>query len=249
MQVMIKSHRQQGSNHKKMFQRAPLVQFIVLLALTGAQKYRIDRDTANDCDDRLGTCRSSPNTFLECPISCATALAPPQLMVQGIADQRDRFYQFQFPLADGSMLDFDRFDGYITIIAALPMLPGMAQHYYEMAEFLVEREPYRTACLILPFYSTEPGVTSSDAELQLVNRPKCHILPSFRSERLRDHPMIDYIDSVRRRMDPPFVTLNDRTTMYMVNHDGHLHERRVTPTLDKMLKVLQHYYDIMDREL
>jgi len=214
------------------------------------RRYRLDRDTASDCEDRVDDCRSTPNTYFECPVTCSESLKGPHLMVQGWANSPDTFFGILSRRSDGSPVEFEQFDGVITIIAAVPMLPGMAQFYYEMAEQLVANEPFRTACIVLPFRSTIEGVTDPSVELKLRENARCTVLQTYVAEHFENNNLVRYLDSVRRQQpESQIVVYDDKAIMFMVSHDARIVERRVTPAWDQMKAVLKHYYRHMDEEL
>lgn len=189
-------------------------------------------------------------------MTCSEALKPTKPMVQGRAPNRDTLYYFKARKADGEMLYFDQFDGYVTLIVAIPLLPGMSTFYHEMVERLVSLEPFRMACIILPFQSTQ-GDTDPNIELEVLDsgtpyhqlNQRCHVLKTWESDELGSHPLIRYVENVEKNSNIPDVVYNDLATVFLVNHDGALIERRVVPTIDHMASVANHYLAIMDREL
>lgn len=245
---------------------------------------QLSRDAAEDCSERVDTCRSSSTTFLECPITCAKSLEPDLPMVQGNAHNPEDFYKLSAKRAvadtDGDeFLDFELFDGYITLLAAIPMeYSAMAEHYYQMTEVLASLEAFRSVCIILPFVSTpaKENVKLSEEAQALLNKwtsnektgRHCAILEAYHHpydiadhsiasadsamslDSQLQHVVLDYVENkVRRNQDEKDPFDHDKVTLFMVNYDGKKVERRVTPTLDKMKRVLKHYYDKMDAEL
>jgi hypothetical protein len=177
-------------------------------------------------------------------------------MVQGRAPNRDTFFYIKARKADGEMMNFEQFDGSITFIAAIPLLPGMSSFYHEFTERLVALEPFRMSCIILPFQSTkgdtDPNVVLDTLQSSPHNNqlpPRCQILKTWESDELGNHPLVRYVENVRKNSNIPDVVSNDLVTIFLVNHDGALIERRVVPTIEHMANVANHYLNIMDREI
>jgi len=55
---------------------------------------------------------------------------------------------------DGSGISLEENEGYITMYAVLPMLPGMAQYYYKAIEHIAHVYKYTLVAMILPLYKT-----------------------------------------------------------------------------------------------
>jgi len=251
--------------------------------------YRFDRDAADeDClpgRQTVETClNGGGDAFLKCPATCSKLLEPPFPMVQGRALNADAFYYNalgrgffrEYQTAGGEPVQFERFDGSITLVVALPMhKPAQARHFYELAEALVAEDPYRTACVAVPFYYEEKeeedgsnnNTNNSTAratpiepdvlikgihQYRTPKRRRCVVLEPYRpASNLESHPLVTYLEKgvTRQQRATQLVVYDDRATVWMVNHDAHYVERRITPTYDKMKRVLAHYYEMMDREL
>ena len=56
-----------------------------------------------------------------------------------MAEQRhdpDQFYNFQVVTSKGKTHTLEDHEGYITIVAIVPLLPGVAQYYYDVIEHM-----------------------------------------------------------------------------------------------------------------
>jgi len=97
----------------------------LLLPCYFASAYTFDHDTAQDCADRTKDCEKDKTTFFECPITCAQALEPPteSRASSGTLVDED-FYALQATDVNGKKIDFENYEGYITVIAALPKQKG-----------------------------------------------------------------------------------------------------------------------------
>ena len=222
----------------------PLHSFLHLLLLVVASvlasSYRLDRDTAADCEGRIESCRTSDTTFLECPLTCATSLDG-GLMVQGVAPREiAEFFKMGAKSANGKTVDFERFDGYVTLIAALPLMPGMAQYYYELTELFASKYPYTLATMILPFAPTDNPPTLLDFSKHQQRRSI--VLETHVAESLGSHPIVKYLESAKRNQDTTDPLYSDRAILFVVSHEGKLIERRVCPNKQQMDKLLAHYF-------
>jgi hypothetical protein len=113
-----------------------------------------------------------------------------------VAHDQDALYQFSAKAIDGSVFDFDQFDGYVAIIAAIPLLPGMAQFYFELTEKLASLHPFQVACMILPFESTQ-GHTDPNVSMDWKDDGKCVKLETFKADNLISYLVLKYVESVK----------------------------------------------------
>lgn len=87
--------------------------------------FAFDHDTADNCLDRIQDCTTTSNAFFECPITCAKALEPPaeSRASSGSLDD-EAFYDLKAINTKGKTFRFENLEGYVTVIAAVPLLPG-----------------------------------------------------------------------------------------------------------------------------
>ena len=97
----------------------------LLLLFSIASPYAFDHDTAQDCAERTNDCSTDKITFFECPITCAQALEPAaeSRASSGRLDD-EAFYQLQATDVHGKKIHFENYEGYVTVIAAVPSQPG-----------------------------------------------------------------------------------------------------------------------------
>ena len=218
--------------------------FSLASAANALNDYSLDRDTAGDCTKRVGECRTSDETFLECPQTCANHLDG-GLMVQGYVPEKDAFYNLEAKSSKGDVVDFERFDGYVTVIAALPLMPGMAQYYYELMEYFSKKFPYMVSTAVLPFKQTN-NRNYDIHNLDIFTKNKSLILETHTDSSLGSHPVVEFVESVERNQrgrDPLF---DDRAIIFVVSHNGRYVERRVCPTKEKLELVIEHYLEIQE---
>ena len=205
-----------------------------------AHSYVLDHDRALDCADRVDTCRSSDHTFFECPETCAASLDGGFQPIGLPPGDPDKFYQLEAIIADGKTLSFDRFFGYVTVVAAIPLLAGMAQYYYELIKFIHQTYPYAVETIVLPFRLMQPKGDDSEekvVEIKPKDNARTIVLGTVVSHNLLKHLVIQYLQSFRKN-DP---LANDKVTFFIVRHDGSQVERRVCPNKAKLDKVVHDY--------
>jgi hypothetical protein len=77
-----------------------------------------------DCSDRIDNCVKDETTFFDCPLACAKALEPPtDRLASGPLDE-ETFSNMEAVTIDGRNIHFENLEGYVTVVAALPLLPG-----------------------------------------------------------------------------------------------------------------------------
>ena len=109
-----------------------------------------------------GICTSNSTMWFSCPISCAQLLSGGRGTMAEERSDAERFYELRTKRAstagsssdDGSGISLEENEGYITMYAVLPMLPGMAQYYYNAIEHIAHVYKYTLMAMILPLYNT-----------------------------------------------------------------------------------------------
>jgi hypothetical protein len=230
-----------------MFITKRLSSVALCLAVATATEYSLDWNTAPDCAARVDECRSSQITFLECPATCVESLDG-GLMVQGIAPRENsEFFKLKSKTPDGEVVHFYRMDDFVTVIAVLPSLPGMAQYYYDVTEYLANKYPYMVSTVVLPFEKTNDRSFDS-INLDIWNHGKATVLETHVADSLGSHPIVKYVESARRNQNEPDPLFDDRVIFFVVSHDGRYIERRVCPTKEKLNLVVQHYLEYQEEK-
>lgn len=96
--------------------------FLCSWVSTSASSFAFDHDTAADCADRVKNCEKDKTTFFACPITCAKYLQPEnesQRSSSGLLND-EAFYELQATDVNGKNINFENYEGYVTVIAALP---------------------------------------------------------------------------------------------------------------------------------
>lgn len=235
---------------------APIARLILaasLLALPCIMASSFDHDTASDCDTRTKDCVKDLNTFLQCPITCAKALEPSaeSRASSGTIDD-EAFYQLQATDMNGKTIDFENYEGYVTVIAALPKQQGedykwivvvqcynaihvsqnvfdvgfkaVAQFYYEMLQHLHDIYPYTLEILIVPLEKKTEIQPHKHAKVRLLKDPHPQVLSLLQS---RLHGNLAY---------------QDKATLYLVSADGNTVEAFVSTTMPDFQRYLRYHF-------
>jgi hypothetical protein len=165
--------------------------------------------------------------------------------MKGTADQnREALYNVgTLRTVQGQRLDADRFEGYVTVISILPLLPGMAFYYYEMMETLHEQFGLKVEFVIIPIDVGE-GI-----HIKPRAKPKVVILEE--ESAIEKHPWVQHLTSINPRsgaatknhrdeivqVDLP----TDRLTVYIVSADGYFIERMTVPTMAALQRTIAIY--------
>jgi hypothetical protein len=210
-----------------------------------------DTDIRKDCRAILTHCQSDifSHAYLQCPAMCTKYLE--QEGMKGTADQNPEGLWDVGTLRthQGRRIDADRFEGYVTVICILPMLPGMAFYYYEMMETLHSQFDPKVEFVILPIDVGEgihikirddtPKVVILEEESAIETHPWVKHLTSIRPR--SGAAMKDHLDRVVQ-VDLP----TDRLTVYVVSSDGYFVERMTVPTMAALQRTIAMYLQTID---
>jgi hypothetical protein len=112
---------------KKMVQLKWQVLSLLLAVAAVAWGFRFDHDTGQNCKERTQDCSTDKTTYFQCPITCAKALEPESGATSSGPLNDEAFYDLQAKDANGKTVNFEKFEGYVTVIAAIPLLKGTIQ--------------------------------------------------------------------------------------------------------------------------
>ena len=132
---------------------APLLVILLLLILTyAAVSNKFDSDTGENCDQKAAKelCTTTPDTYFECPITCARRVRPERAAWGGFDSSDSPFYQFRWRDYQGKRVNFEDFDGEIVIVATIPMLPGLAQYNYDLLNHVLDVYKYGVEVVVVP---------------------------------------------------------------------------------------------------
>jgi hypothetical protein len=220
-----------------------LLVLVALSPLVGGT-FQWDKDSLADCYQReeAGQCTQDGITFYQCPMSCTAKLKFAGMRTQGEASDPEEFFELSTAFANGKKLAFDRFEGYVTMIIVIPLLPGMAQYYYDLLEHLHKIYPFTVEMIIFPVrVPANPQV-----HLNLLEGSKIAVLPELKKEgdTIESNPVLEYLERVIHPDNNSIFT--DRVTSYIVSYNAGFIEKEASPTLDFLEKLVQHYIGEME---
>ena len=154
--------------------------------------------------------------------------------VEGYPDEESLLYSLDVVTAKGSELSLEEYAGYVTIVAIVPLLQGMAQFYYELLEHVQSIYPYTLQILLLPcaVISNEPEKKLKAVNIKPRDKPKVVLLKPM----IGQSPLVDYFVKkvkIYTGWDDTKV-FPDRVTMFIVSANGEFVERAVSPTLHEL---------------
>jgi hypothetical protein len=239
-----------------------------------------DRDIRDDCRSLLSHCTSDifAHVFLQCPASC-TQLLHEEGMRGIAATNTEALYDISVVMGNtrsslrtyqGQRVQTDRFEGYVLVVAILPLLPGMAVYYYEMMEHLHSIFVPKVELVIIPM-DLQHGIhiqPRKDGKVVLLEEESV-------TTALHTHPWIKHLSSIRPRSglgtrdDTTTTTTTttdnddddnqiiikqrpiqtDRVTFYIVSADGYYIESLISPTMKLLQKKISLYTKTIDYEL
>lgn len=151
----------------------------------------------------------------------------------------------------GKRVDADRFEGFVTVVAIVPLLPGMAVYYYEMLEHLHKVFAPKVEFVVMPI-DHEVGIhikLRSDAKVVVLEEESA----------VDTHPWVKHLTSIKPRtgtmtkdhtgviMQTPLHT--DRVTVYIVSADGYYVEKLVSPSMGLLEQKVGVYLKTIDYKL
>lgn len=164
----------------------------------------------------------------------------------------EAFYELQATDVNGKNINFENYEGYVTVIAALPPKQqgeygmtkwaslkhewllsrvnihslGVSQWYYEMLEHLHEVYPYTMEILVVPS-------DNKRLKIQTVRDPKVSILPK---------PYAGMLDLLKGALHG---TLNDekKATLYLIGADGNTVEAFVSTNMQDFQRYLRFHFE------
>jgi hypothetical protein len=162
----------------------------------------------------------------------------------------------------GSDMSLEDNEGYVTLYAVLPMLPGMAEYYYEAIEHIAQVYKYTLVAMIQPYYDTtdeqdDSRPSSSTSLLKSIvevrrresrgkkeTEAKSILLTGCDARQQSENEVLEYLLSrevVAGTLDPENhdgqngngdILLLTRPNIFIVSHTGMFIERVVSPTME-----------------
>ena len=123
--------------------------FLLIASCSSIEGFVYDKDTRDDCQKitQHEECTTTPDVYFQCPVTCTKRT---ELIGYAgeVPDPEEELYSLTIQTAKGSILSLEDFYGYVTLYAVVPLLPGMAQYYYEMLEHVNRVYSYTLEILV-----------------------------------------------------------------------------------------------------
>jgi hypothetical protein len=208
------------------FSELLLCLLLLLSSTTTTTAFRYQVDTSEDCADKLDECTTSDTVWFQCPISCNDPLHQEGTMFEVHDDPQQIFSDLSVMRSNGKILSLEDYEGYVTLYAVVPLLPGMAQFYYELLEHVQAVYPYTVQTLIEPYITMETTTTS--ITITPHDEPKTILLEPA----VRPTQVLDYMLNAPQVAGNPDTTFKlDRVTIWLISADGMFLERLNSPSM------------------
>jgi hypothetical protein len=151
----------------------------------------------------------------------------------------------------GKRIDADRFEGYVTVVSIIPLLPGMAVYYYEMMEHLHSVFAPKVEFVVIPI--------DHEQEIHIVLHKNAKVVMLEEESNIENHPWVRHLTSIpprsgagtkNHRDETVQLDLHqDRVTIYIVSADGYYIERLISPRMATLQQKIAVYTKTIDYEL
>jgi hypothetical protein len=212
------------------------------------------------CQERADQCVTYHNMWYECPITCSKHYELEGQMAEERNDP-EQLFQLHVTKYNGgdasktSTVSLEDNEGYLTLFAVLPLLPGMAQYYYDAIDHISKVYKYTLVPIILPIIvptdedSDQQKHTKGLPNLKPLNDSKCVLLQPEKDA--QTNSVLRYLLSrtpVAGNSQLQFTA--DRPTIFLVSHTGMYIERIVAPTMELMeLRIKVHELSMSETDL
>ena len=186
-----------------------------------------DKDQREDCAHLKLKCNKDEHVWLACPHTCTLFLEQEGGMARAV--DPESFYQLQFTTHDGKTFDLEDYEGYVTLFAAVPLLPGMSQYYYELIHHVQTIFPYTLETIVQPLHAEKTN--------SIHIKPHTNTKVVLLKETTESTSQLDYfLTQIRPVAGSESLDIRmDRVTFFIVSTDGRHVERLISPTM-KMLE-------------
>ena len=205
-----------------------------------------------------GICVSNSTMWFSCPISCAWVLHGGMGTMAEERTNPEQFYELRVEKMHegasnkGTDTSLENNEGYITMYAVLPMLPGMTEYYYRAIEHIAQVYKYTLVAMILPYYDTTENKQDDTSPISILKsivgsqagEAKSILLTGYDARQKTDNEVLEYLlsrDAVAGTLDPENhggsdendnTLLITRLNVFLVSHTGMFIERVVSPTME-----------------
>mmetsp|Transcript_750 Transcript_750/g.1373 ORF Transcript_750/g.1373 Transcript_750/m.1373 type:complete len:256 (-) Transcript_750:132-899(-) len=213
-----------------------------------------DTDIRKDCQEMMSHCQSQffGHIFLQCPKTCAAMLEGPGMVGKSPKGDEELWWESTETVRtiQGKRMDTDRWDGFVSVIATVPMLPGMAPYYYEMMETLHKQYKPHVEFVLIPIDVGE------SIHVKLRQKPGVVVLEEESPMAVLKHPFIEYLTSIKP--DSGAVVTNhldeleqldlytDRASFFVISSDGYFIESLISPPMKKLQQRINLFLKTID---
>ena len=173
-----------------------LVWLVATFLPSGGATFTWDRDSAEDCEERLeaGRCFNDPTTFYQCPVTCTKEINDAGPFKSGETETADLFWDLEVSLSGAKKMSFERFEGYVTLIAVVPLTEGMSQYFYDMLEHIHKVYPFTIEIVVFPVRRPE----YPDVRLEVPAGTKITVLPELKKtdDSIETNDVLEYLEGV-----------------------------------------------------
>ena len=197
-----------------------------------------DKDQREDCNELKQKCTEDEEVWLACPLTCTIFLLQQGGMAQAI--DPESFYQLEFTTHEGKTFDLVDYEGYVTLFAAVPLLPGMSQYYYELIHHVQNIFPYTLETIVQPLHAEEQN--------GIHIKPHTNTPVVLLKETTVSAGQLDYfLNQIRPIAGSESLDIRmDRVTFFIVSTDGKHIERLISPTMKMLERRVQVFLQELD---
>ena len=230
-----------------------LMMMMLMMMATNGFEFQHDHDK-EECQQNVDKCTTDNKMWYKCPITCSKHYEEEGLMAEERSDP-EQFYQLRVTKSNSNsndgqtVLPLEDNEGYLTLFAVLPVLPGMAQYYYDAIDHISSVYKYTLVPMILPV--TVNNNEQNEIEIQPSQNSKCILLQSEKEDTIKSNTVLQYLltrKPVAGNSQLEFTL--DRPTIFLVSHTGMYVERIVAPTMEMMERRIKvHELSMTETEL
>ena len=154
----------------------------------------------------------------------------------------ESFYQLQFKTHEGKTFDLEDYEGFVTLFAAVPLLPGMSQYYYELIHHVQNIFPYTLETIVQPLnaYAEE----QNGIHIKPHTNTKVVLL---KETTVSAGPLDYFLNQIHPIAGSESLDIfMDRVTFFIVSTDGKHIERLISPTMKMLERRLQVFLQELD---
>lgn len=216
----------------------PLLLWALLLTASHGNKF--DEDTGTECQAKAEKdyCLKDPQAYFDCPSTCALHLRPRSFTFGAFEKIDGPFFKFNLKelAPSDKVVNFEDFDGEITIVSLIPLHPGMAQFHYNLLDHMLDVYKYVLNVVVIPMPGTD-GVSITPREGSSV-----HILDP------EDNKLVQYLKNKITKMNADrFDEAN--LNSFVISYDARHISMHVYPDMQEYRKFIEDQLEQMENEL